>query len=142
MSERFAFPPLAAELRKLRSDVRLAATKLGGDEGIGDVVALVADELVNNAIEHGSSYRQHNTCLELEIDRAADRWRLTFLDPEMPAQAVAELAVAFGEVARGMPALENERGRGLFLLSVYLEQIAIGEAPGGGLRLQGWVAKT
>jgi anti-sigma regulatory factor (Ser/Thr protein kinase) len=36
-----------------------------------------------------------------------------------------------------MPSLESERGRGLFLLSVYLEELRAAQAPDGGLCLSG-----
>ncbi|MFM1873049.1 MAG: Histidine kinaselike ATPase domain [Planctomycetota bacterium] len=142
MSGTLSFPPRADVLRKLRADVRDLTQRLGGDEGIGDVVALVADELVNNAIEHGAGYRLRNLDLELSIAYRDARWFVTFRDPEMPQAEVAELAVAMAEVARGMPSLESERGRGLFLLSVYLERIAVCADAMGGLRLEGWVAKS
>lgn len=142
MSRTLSFAPRAEVLRKLRADVRTSVVALGGDEGIGDVVALVADELVNNAIEHGADYRRRNVDLELSIACVDQRWQMTFRDPEMPAAEVGELALAIADVARGMPSLESERGRGLFLLSVYLEQITVADDPAGGLRLEGWVAKS
>ena len=46
------------ESRRIRADVRAAAAALGAAEDVCDVLALVVDELVNNAIEHGASYRQ------------------------------------------------------------------------------------
>jgi anti-sigma regulatory factor (Ser/Thr protein kinase) len=142
MSQTLSFPPRADVLRKLRADVRELTQRLGGDEGIGDVVALVADELVNNAIEHGAGYRLRNLNLELSLAHREARWFVTFRDPEMPAAEVAELATALADVARGMPSLESERGRGLFLLSVYLERVAVSADAAGGLRLEGWVAKS
>ena len=36
-----------------------------------------------------------------------------------------------------MPSLENERGRGLFLISIYMEELRVDVAPGGGMRLLG-----
>lgn len=142
MSETLSFPPLAPALRQLRADVRVVAARMGGDENLGDVLALVADELVNNAIEHGVGYRSRNLDLRLTVDRVGARWRVAFHDPEMPGGEVTALAAALAEVAQGMPSLESERGRGLFLLSVYLEGITAESDPAGGLLLAGWVARS
>ncbi len=142
MSETLHFPARADVLRQLRADVRKATERLGGDESVGDVVALVVDELVNNAIEHGAAYRRLDHDLRVTIDCVAGRWRLSFFDPEMPGSEVAELALAIGQVAQGMPSLESERGRGLFLLSVYLEDLVAELDPTGGLRLAGFVARS
>jgi anti-sigma regulatory factor (Ser/Thr protein kinase) len=142
VSEALSFPPLGTALRQLRADVRGVATRMGGDEGLGDVLALVADELVNNAIEHGAAYRTRNLDLRLTLDRVDERWRVAFHDPEMPRNQVAELAASLADVVQGMPSLESERGRGLFLLSVYLEEITAEADPAGGLLLAGWVARS
>ena len=54
---------------------------------------------------------------------------------------VSELAEALSETANGMPSLDSERGRGLFLLSVYLEDLRAEPAPQGGLRLSGRIQR-
>lgn len=141
MSETVSFPPRGDALRKVRADMRAAAVRLGGDAALGEVVALVADELVNNAIEHGVGYRSDHRDLQLTLEVVDGRWRVVFHDPEMPAPQIAELAAALADVARGMPSLESERGRGLFLLSVYLEDISAMPHPTGGLVLSGLVAR-
>ena len=55
----------------------------------------------------------------------------------MPADQVQVLAEALAETSNGMPSLDSERGRGLFLLSVYLEDLLAEMATSGGLRLFG-----
>ncbi|MBL8723860.1 MAG: ATP-binding protein [Planctomycetes bacterium] len=137
---RLDFPPSPMVLRQLRADVRAAAARLGADGAVCDTVALVVDELVNNAIEHGADYRRRGLDLAVQVGLRAGRVQVEFFDREMPDEAVGDLAQALGEAAGGLPALDSERGRGLFLLSVYLEDLSAEVATGGGLRLSGVVA--
>jgi anti-sigma regulatory factor (Ser/Thr protein kinase) len=138
---RLTFPPRQEVLRQLRADVRAVVGRLGAEAPVCDTVALVVDELVNNAIEHGAVYRRAGRDLAVEITLAAGRIVVEFQDPEMPDSIVRELAEALTEAANGMPSLENERGRGLFLLSVYLDDLRAEVAAQGGLRLVGMVAR-
>lgn len=138
---RLSFSPSAGVLRQLRADVRQLAVGLGADARIGDQLALVVDELVNNAIEHGSDYRLRGLDLAVQIEPAGDRLKVEFFDQEMPLDAVDELSVALAAAANGMPSLESERGRGLFLLSVYLQDVRAVAAPSGGLCLIGHIAR-
>jgi anti-sigma regulatory factor (Ser/Thr protein kinase) len=137
MARRLTFPPKPTVLRQLRAEVRKLATHFGAEERIGDNLALVVDELVNNAIEHGAEYRSTGVDLAIQIDRNGEHLRIEFFDPEMPDPTVHELAVLLAQSANGMPSLDSERGRGLFLLSVYLQDLAADRAPNGGLRLVG-----
>ena len=137
MEKRLSFAPSAAVLRKLRADVRKVAVGLGAEARVGDQLALVVDELVNNAIEHGSGYRRQGLDLAVRIATCPDGLLIEFFDQEMPAEAVIDLGKALLAAANGMPSLENERGRGLFLLSVYLQDVRAGVAPDGGLCLAG-----
>ncbi len=141
MVRRLTFAPNAGVLKQLRADVRKIARTLGAEERTGDNLALVVDELVNNAIEHGADYRRHGRDLAVNIDLLGDRLRIEFFDEEMPAEAVAELARALEATSNGMPSLESERGRGLFLLSVYLQDLTAEVAQSGGLRLVGHIAR-
>jgi anti-sigma regulatory factor (Ser/Thr protein kinase) len=138
---RLSFAPQPGVLRQLRADVRQLAVGLGADAKVGDQLALVVDELVNNAIEHGSDYRHRGLDLAVQIEPAGDLLRVEFFDQEMPTDAVDELAQALAAATNGMPSLESERGRGLFLLSVYLQDVRAATAPAGGLRLSGHIAR-
>lgn len=140
MEKRLSFAPSAAVLRKLRADVRKVAVGLGAEARIGDQLALVVDELVNNAIEHGAGYRRRGLDLAVRIATCSDGLLIEFFDQEMPAEAVVDLGKALMAAANGMPSLENERGRGLFLLSVYLQDVRAGVAPDGGLCLAGRIS--
>jgi anti-sigma regulatory factor (Ser/Thr protein kinase) len=131
------FPPDGLLLRKIRAKVRDWAGRLGAEPNFCDNLALVVDELVNNAIEHGASYRKGGLDLGVRIQADGDSLVIEFFDPEMPADQVEELANALSETTNGMPSLDSERGRGLFLLSVYLEGLSAGVASQGGLRLAG-----
>jgi anti-sigma regulatory factor (Ser/Thr protein kinase) len=139
MGRRLTFAPRATVLRQLRADVRRLAAGFGAQERVGDNLALVVDELVNNAIEHGAGYRQRDLDLELQVESEGPRLRLEFFDPEMPPDTVLELARLLTDAANGMPSLDSERGRGLFLLSVYLQGLHAEVAASGGLRLVGHI---
>lgn len=138
---RITFAPRAGILRKLREEVRRLAAEFGAAEKVGDNLALVVDEIVNNAIEHGAGYRLRGLDLAVQIAADGDRLKIEFFDPETPKEVVTELATAIADAANGMPSLESERGRGLFLLSVYLEDLRAVAAPAGGLCLVGHIAR-
>jgi anti-sigma regulatory factor (Ser/Thr protein kinase) len=136
------FPPVASALRRARAEVRAQAVRLGAPDATCDAVSLVVDELINNAIEHGASYRTTMQDLSVAVGAEDGRLMLEFVDPEMPEVQVRELARALGDAAGGMPSLDSERGRGLFLISVYMEELRVAVAPGGGLHLQGRMAAS
>lgn len=142
--KRLQFAASPGVVGKVRDAVRRLAADLGAAESVGDQLALVADELINNAIEHGAVYRRGGESLALEVAvAAAGRLRVEFVDPEMPGELVARLAAHVAEATGGLPALDSERGRGLFLLTVFLQDLRV-EAAGaaGGLRIVGHVATS
>lgn len=139
MGKRLTFAPRSSVLRQLRAEVRRLAVDFGAENRVADNLALVVDELVNNAIEHGAEYRRHGTNLAVQIEATGEQLRIEFFDPEMPAETVSELAQMLTAVTNGMPSLESERGRGLFLLSVYLQGLRAEPAAPGGLRLVGHI---
>lgn len=136
------FKPDPRELRGVRRGARELAERQGAAESMCDAVALVVDELVNNAIEHGASYRLLGA--ELSVAVAIEQGRVTveFIDPEMPEPQVRDLAAALAAAGNGMPSLESERGRGLFLIAIYMEEVRVAIAAGGGLQLTGRLAPT
>ena len=141
MSGRLVFPPRQGVLKQLRANVRAAASRLGAKPGACDSLALVVAELVNHAVEHGSVYRRKDLDLAIVIGDAGDRISIEFFDPEMPVSNIRDLARALAATSGDTPALDSERGRGLFLMSIYLENLHADVAPAGGLRLQGLVKK-
>jgi anti-sigma regulatory factor (Ser/Thr protein kinase) len=142
--KRLQFAASPGVVGKVRDAVRRLAADLGAAESVGEQLALVADELINNAIEHGSVYRRRGESLALEVAAAAaGRLRIEFVDPEMPGELVARLAAHVAEATGGLPALDSERGRGLFLLTVFLQDLRVEAAGvGGGLRIVGHVATS
>jgi anti-sigma regulatory factor (Ser/Thr protein kinase) len=142
MVGRIQFPATSDALRRVRGEARSVAVQLGASANECDAVALVVDELVNNAIEHGASYRRAGLDLIVQVGLRDGRVRVEFVDPEMPEPTVRELAASLSQAANGMPSLESERGRGLFLLSIYLEELAVGVAKQGGLHLGGVIARS
>jgi anti-sigma regulatory factor (Ser/Thr protein kinase) len=142
--KRLQFAASPGVVGKVRDAVRRLAAELGAAESVGEQLALVADELINNAIEHGSVYRRRGEALALEVAAAAaGRLRVEFVDPEMPGELVARLAAHVAEATGGLPALDSERGRGLFLLTVFLQDLRVEAAGvGGGLRIVGHVATS
>ena len=136
-----SFPPDGAELPGVRAAVREIAVGLNAAPSVGDNLALVVDELVNNAIEHGAAYRKEAKDLRVSIARDGDRLAMEFVDPEMPADQVADLAAALDSRVDDVPALESERGRGLFLLTVYLEDLRAQQGEHGGMILSGRIQR-
>ena len=94
MDHRLTFPPRASVLTQLRVRVRALAVRMGASVEAGDRLALVVDELVNNAVEHGAVYRQRGLDLALELHVAGDRTRIEFFDPEMPIDQLLGLPAA------------------------------------------------
>ena len=139
MSDRdlLKIPADGSVLHKVRAKVRDLAGRLGADPKVCDNLALVVDELVNNAIEHGAVYRKTSQDLAVRIALDNEDFLIEFFDPEMPLEQVKDLSEVLTATANGMPALESERGRGLFLLTVYLEDLQAEVASQGGLRLFG-----
>lgn len=136
------FSPEAQAARVARQQVRELAMRMGVAEPICDAAALVVDELVNNAIEHGVSYRKSNAKLSIGVSFESGRLSVEFVDPEMPEPTVRDLADALQAAANGMPSLDSERGRGLFLISIYMEEVRVDVAPGGGMRLLGRMSQA
>lgn len=141
MASRLTFAPRAGVLRQLRAEVRKVAATFGANDKVGENLALVVDEIVNNAIEHGAEYRRRGLDLAVEITAEGDRLRVDFFDPEMPAAVVDELSRLLEQATSGMPSLDSERGRGLFLLTVYLQDLHAATASSGGLQLGGFIER-
>ena len=90
MAQRLKFAPRTSLLRQLRADVRRLAAGFGAGERVGDNLALVVDELVNNAIEHGAGYRRRNLDLELCVETDGHQLRLEFFDKPATSRAITQ----------------------------------------------------
>jgi anti-sigma regulatory factor (Ser/Thr protein kinase) len=133
---------LAAEpdaLRSLRRRVRTTLRTQGLGPNDIDTVLLVVDELVTNAIEHGTAYRQRAKPLHARLQTDGDDLVLEFEDRDMPPPQIALLAKALADGDIELPDLEDERGRGLFLVLTSMQSIVVEDrtAQAEGMRLQG-----
>ena len=136
----FSVPPDAAHLRVLRRTVRDRLMQSGVRALTIDLVLLVVDEVVSNAIEHGSSYRARRSPLAIELRLHGIEIEFDFEDPEAPAGLVDELQAALERCRSHLPPPESERGRGLWLVADHLRDLRITRATGGGLHLHGLVS--
>ncbi len=136
----FVFAPRPARLRALRRQLRRQLDQLGVGDETADDVLLVVDEIVTNAIEHGARYRARGTLLVLRLRRVDAEVELEFEDPDVPERVVADLARRLEQSHNGPPALDAERGRGLFLIAVRFAEVSVRSGPGGGLHLRGRLA--
>ena len=142
MSEGLSFqiPALPEHLRDLRKAVREGVETMGISERICEQVVLIVDELVSNAIEHGDSYRTGGGELLIQVKLTRGGLWMEFIDPDMPAPVVAQLRKALEGWDGTPPPLGNERGRGLFLISAYVDELIVQGAQGGGLHVRGRIA--
>lgn len=114
-------------VRPARKMVEALLQAQGWDEDAVEEVALVATELVQNAIEHGSRadgteiadlcVRLHPGAVEMEVT-----------DPGTGKDLGALLE---RDVTRPVP-LDSPRGRGLFLINRLASRLERARAPGGG----------
>lgn len=131
------FPPEFSQVRILRKALRDQLVKWKIDLGVVDRALLVVDELVSNAIEHGGVHRIVHEPLVLRASLSGTCLALDFEDPEVPPAIVKELQKTFAGDRTALPALDSERGRGLFLIATWLEKIAVSALRGGGMRFEG-----
>lgn len=141
MTERFA-ESFAAQAQALRGTRRRARTALRAwklQPHDIEMVLLVLDELVSNAIEHGAVYRQRGKPLHAALAIEGDDVVLEFGDDDMPPPQIAAMAKAFAAGDIELPDIEDERGRGLFLVLTSMQAIAVEDrtAMAQGMRLRG-----
>jgi len=101
------------------------------DEEESESVALVATEILNNSIEHGASGDDDE--IDLTVEVTADRFSIEVLDPGRGGRHFASTAL---EQASHRPDLEEPRGRGLFLIRSYVDEMDITYDPQVGTRLR------
>lgn len=127
-----------ARVRFLRADVRERLEEIGLDARDVDRLVLVVDEIVSNSVEHAQAWRGADDVLELRLTVGVDRVGIEFQDPAVPPDRVAEIVRLLERCKSGLPPLDSERGRGLFLIDDGLEDVRVGVADSGvGLRLTG-----
>lgn len=129
--------PHVGQVRFLRADLRAGLEDCGVAEDAVDQLVLVADEIVNNAIEHGAFHREAADVLRLHVEVDADEVRFEFVDPSAPADLVSQVDAMLRACAEGRPPLDSERGRGLFLIADGLDGVRVDAVGDRGLRLSG-----
>ncbi len=122
-------------VRVARSVVRHFARMQGMADRDLDALGLVVSELLANAIDHGGGEAamteeelQTRARMRMHFELGAQRWILSVTDqgggdPEMVRRLLDEA-----------PALEDDRGRGLFLMRKMVDEVAVlPSADGQGL---------
>lgn len=132
---RFAAEP--GPLRAARQRVRAAlSASLASSHDVENAL-LVFDELASNAIEHGAGYRRGGEPLRVAFTCDGGDLALEFEDHDMPSADVKALRAVFAAGVPELPDLEDERGRGLFLIVTTLESIQVHAIAEKGMRLVG-----
>lgn len=131
------FPADLSRLADLRRVLREHLEGAGVDESQVERMVLVVDEVVSNAIEHGSAYRRSADPIRVCVERVEAVLLLKVDDADVPSDLVSSLARVFDDRLESAPSAVVERGRGMFLITMFLEDLEIVSAEGGGMRLQG-----
>ena len=122
-------------VRPVRHFISALCNLAGYEEDETESIALVTTEILNNSIEHGSSGPEDLVGVELLVTR--DTFRFEVSDSGRGGPAFASGAL---ERAAEMPDLEQPRGRGLFLIQRYMDEMDVSYDPQQGTRLK--VSKT
>lgn len=136
---RLDLPAVHSAARMARHLIRPFA-KSGGIAGAElDNLILVAAELLGNAVDHGGG---EAALTAAELDRSvrmvlvlgvqAGRWEIAVTDEGGGDPAVVDALIH----PDGMPDLEDERGRGFFLIAQMVDEISVKRSESGdGLQL-------
>ena len=131
------FPADLRHMAEVRRVLRAALELKGVPELFLERLVLVVDEVVSNSIEHGTDYRQTTEPIRVRVDRSEEGLILLVDDVDVPRSVVESLASEFSEQEGVAPSVLLERGRGMFLIGTYLEDLQVTDADGCGMRLQG-----
>ena len=100
------------------------------DEDETESIALVTTEILNNSIEHGAGGPEDE--IDLTMTVTSDLFRCVVVDPGKGGAGFADAAL---KKAATMPDLEEPRGRGLFLIKNYMDEMSVSYDPDVGTRL-------
>ena len=95
-----------------------------------DAIALVTTEILNNSIEHGSGSPADEIGVTMTV--TPELFRFEVIDP---GKGGADFAREAPDKAKAMPDFEEPRGRGLFLISNYMDQFDVSYEPERGTRV-------
>jgi anti-sigma regulatory factor (Ser/Thr protein kinase) len=117
-------------VRPIRHFVSALCTLAKYSEDETESIALVTTEILNNSIEHGA--RGPGDEIDVTMTVTPDLFRCEVVDPGRGGEAFAKAAV---RKASQMPDLEEPRGRGLFLIKSYMDELTVTWDPKRGTRL-------
>lgn len=100
-------------------------------------IGLVATELLNNSIEHGCKNGSQEIRLRLLVEPKS--FRAEVIDPGEGGRQFAEHAL---QMSQTLPPLEQPRGRGLYLIRSYMDEVDVSYAPDVGTRIYIRKART
>ncbi len=92
-------------------------------------IELVATEILNNSIEHGSSGPADEIAVLMRVTTAEFCFQVTD-----PGRGGAEFADSALSRADHMPEIEQPRGRGLFLIHQFMDELDVTWEPDRGTR--------
>lgn len=127
-------PAAHSESRMARQVLRKFAEVRGMLEREIETLELVASELLGNAVDHGGGGAAMDCSdivgkvrMRLTLHVQADGWKLSVADEGGASpEDVMELIDP-----EGMPDLEDERGRGFFLMKTMVEALYVEKSPDG-----------
>jgi anti-sigma regulatory factor (Ser/Thr protein kinase) len=132
---RLDLPAAHSAGRMARQMVRQFAQAEGLPEGELDTLLFVVGELLDNAVDHGGgdgarevSDLQGDVRMRLELDLANGAWSVRVFDQ---GGGEPEELSAFLEPPDGLPPLEDERGRGFYLLAQMVDELAVAKSDDG-----------
>ncbi|MBI3817303.1 MAG: ATP-binding protein [Planctomycetes bacterium] len=109
----------------------LAWLELGGatEQAVSEM-ALVITEICNNAVEHGSATLEEPMRLTAGLQNGILNLEVIELSGDSVDPISQALLESFGE-----PSLDDERGRGLFLIRIYVDELQIETTDNNKLRI-------
>lgn len=114
-------------VRAVRHFIGALCTLAEYEEEEADSIALVATEILNNSIEHGC----HSDADQVEVTLVVtkDVFRFEVVDA---GKGGREFASHAAERSRHMPDLEEPRGRGLYLINNFMDELDVTYHPDRG----------
>lgn len=126
----------------LRRLLREGLEPLGVSGSFLERLILVVDEVVSNSIEHGSEYRRGESPIRVIVHENSGGLHLKVDDLDVPQDMVASLEAELHSQDGVPPSALSERGRGMFLITMFLEDLRVLAVEGGGMRVQGRVLEA
>ena len=116
-------------VRPVRHFISSLCAMAGYEEDETESIALVTTEILNNSIEHGTSGHEEEIEVSLHVDSSIFRFEV--LDPGRGGEDFAKTA---RQKSSKMPDLEEPRGRGLFLIQAFMDEMDVSWDPERGTR--------